>query len=260
MHTSAPKYLTSKSFELGQLRIASDFVTFEIERQFDDLYENALGALTNLCAGSMEMAAEFSQYLPQVLKASEEREYKTVVFRKTPDQILVADILANTGGTLPPEHVAWIINALLNIACYLQWLELVHPAINADTLFISPLRHSVMLLGGWWYAQREGYTFAALPDATVPLVSVDVAPQADCGLHVELIKALGRKLLGYEDKTLLLSDRTIPLDMSWWLTESTTGDALSAYRSWKNEVLPVCFGQPRFIEWRLNAADVYKEK
>ncbi|MFX4865105.1 hypothetical protein ABTB62_20195, partial [Acinetobacter baumannii] len=80
--------------------------------------------------------------------------------RKTPDQLLLSDVLSFYKTTpFPLAHAGWIINGLLNIACYLEHSRLTHNAISAETVFVSPLRHTVHLLGGWWYSTLVGQPF-----------------------------------------------------------------------------------------------------
>ncbi|MCR4792654.1 MAG: hypothetical protein K5871_07880 [Lachnospiraceae bacterium] len=59
-------------------------------------------------------------------------------------------------GSLDPKHVAWIISRLENICCVLNYSELVHGGISADSVWINPFIHHAVLMGHWQSAMRTG--------------------------------------------------------------------------------------------------------
>ncbi len=56
-------------------------------------------------------------------------------------------------GNLPYEHTAWVVSRMENIACLLEYNDLVHNGFSPDTLFINPKTHEAALLGAWWLAE-----------------------------------------------------------------------------------------------------------
>ena len=257
------EYYSCRKFELGEMFIGEHSVTFEIRNEFTDLFHNGRRQIRNLKFKDEAMAVEMSNYLPQIEEAFRTSNNTNVVrVRKTPDQILLADILSFYAQRLEPvEHVGWILNVLWHIACYLQWAGITHNAISTETIFISPLRHTGMLLGGWWYACTAGSALTALPDRTMNIMPLDILDSrtADHRSDLELIKAIGRELLGDPLGAKILTDTSVPSAMSSWLRMPAEENAISNYKEWKHEVLLQSFGAPYFVPMNLTSKDVYKE-
>lgn len=57
-------------------------------------------------------------------------------------------------GNLPYEHTAWVISRLENIACLLEYNEVVHGGLAIDAVFINPKTHQAALYGNWWLAGK----------------------------------------------------------------------------------------------------------
>lgn len=254
-------YLTARPFELGHMYIADNYVVFEVNDEFSDLFRNGRAQIRCLKYKDDDMAAEMSKFLPQIADEFRTAESRALVIRKTPDQILLADVLAHYGdGLMELEHIGWILNVLYNIACYLQWLGVAHNAFSPDTFFISPVRHSGMLLGGWWYAAEYEERLNALPDRTLKYIPSDVIDHrlADGRTDLELIKAIGREILGDADGTQLCVNE-LPFDLVDFLQLPSSGCATEDYAAWKYGALPVVFGTPRFVAMNLDTHALYKE-
>lgn len=255
------EFLKAHSFEFGQAFIGSNYVTFEVDEEYADFFRNGRKQIQSLRFQNADMAAEMSKYLPQIVDHFSTENSHIMVLRKTPDQVLLGDVVRRMGGTLNPiAHIGWIVNALYNVACYLEWSGITHNAIAKETIFISPLRHSVMLLGGWWYSAGCGSRLKAVPNRTLDCLPYDVMNTkcADSRVDLELIKLLGRELLG-GDKSLVWEDDSIPESIVKWLSVPTSGSAKSDYKEWKQEVLVDAFGPPHFVKLNLNSSDLYKE-
>ena len=256
------QYRTNRAFELGQMYIADNFVVFDINNEFADLYRNGRTQIRCLKYENREMAIEMSKFLPQIEDEFRTADSRALVIRKTPDQILLAAVLAHYGeGLMELEHIGWILNVLYNIACYLQWLGVAHNAISPETLFISPVRHSGMLLGGWWYACEFEERLEALPDRTLKYIPPDVLHlrHADGRTDLELIKVIGRQILGDADGARLRLNGDLPADLVEFLQAPTSGCATEDYSAWKYGALPVVFGEPRFVAMNLDTNALYKE-
>lgn len=257
------EYKVSKAFELGRMFIAENFVLYEVQHDYDDLFKNAMHTISKLKFESHEMAAEMTPCLPQIVDAFDAIEANILILRKTPDQVLLADLLQHLGGRLDqPEHAGWILNCVLNIACYLRYADLTHNAVSAEALFISPLRHSAMLLGGWWFSQTAGRPLKALPEKLIDQMASSVL---DTGVatsenDLTLIRALGRTLFGDLSGSSLDADPAVPRSLAVWLTSASPGDALDDYAEFKYSVLPECFGTPSFVTLDVTPALIYKEK
>ncbi len=58
-------------------------------------------------------------------------------------------------GALTAKHVEWIISRLENIACVMEYNEMVHGGISPEHVFINPKTHEAALLGGWHQARDK---------------------------------------------------------------------------------------------------------
>ncbi|MCA9802258.1 MAG: hypothetical protein KC777_09740 [Cyanobacteria bacterium HKST-UBA02] len=256
-------YLRSRPFEGGRMFIAEHGVCFEIDREFEDLYRQAVKRIFSLSFADREMALQIGPCLPEILDSFVARTGPVLIVRKTPDQLLLADVLEHFGGSIKPvEHLGWILNVLYNIACYLQWSGITHNAIATDTLFVSPMRHTGMLLGGWWYSAPLKERLLALPSRCLDFAPPDIVARkrADIRLDLESIKATGRELLGDRSGARLqFESDEIPEALRAWLLCPTTGRAESDYFTFKHEVLTESFGAPRFVKMSLDSQALYRE-
>lgn len=259
----ALEYKTSRPFELGNMYIGDHHVIYEVRTEYTDLFHNGRRQIGRLSFKDETMACEMSNYLPQVIDAFRCTNANVLVVRKTPDQLLLADVLEHFGNRIEPiEHVGWILNVLLHIACYFDWSQVTHNAISPETFFISPLRHSGMLLGGWWYACMRGKEMTALPSESLKHIPESIVARkvADSRSDLELIKAIGRTLLGDPIGIKIQFDDSVPRALAECLIMPSLGRAIDDYKNWKYEVLENCFGRPTFIEMSLTSRDLYKEK
>jgi hypothetical protein len=256
------QFRTVRHFELGTMFVADNFVVFEINREHEDILDNGRKRIHTLHFKDDAMALAMSKYLPQIQETFKTAQTDILKIRKTPDQLLLSDVMNHFDGQLKPiEHVGWVINNLLNVVCYLEWSGIAHNAISPETVFISPLRHSAMLLGGWWYATKLGRRITALPDRSLNYIPPDVLRSriADVRTDLELIKSVGREMLGDITGASLAFDKDLPPDLVEWLLLPSTGRAAEDYRTFKREVLPNAFGSPKFVNMHLDAELLYKE-
>ncbi len=256
------RYEKAQSFELGTVYLAPDTVTFDIEDEHRDLFLNGCQQIGALSFASASMALGMANSLPQIVDRFKTDGSSVVVLRKTPDQLLLADVLAHYRGRMKVAHVGWILNCLYNLACYLQWSKLTHNAIAPDTVFVSPLRHSAMLLGGWWYARPTGGPITMVTERTLQSMPIDAIrnKRADQRTDLESIKSIGRELLGDMIGEDLKFNHKLPQNVVEWLLMPSAGNALQDYRSWKDEILRETFGKPRFVAMKLDSTSFYKEK
>ncbi len=254
---STTPYLARAATELGQRFIGEDTFTELYAPQTRDLMETALQHLHRLRFADEAMRREMRGWLPEVTSSLVTKGgLGALTAKKQADQVLLSDLLAASGGTLNPRHVGWILNGMLHIACYLDWLGITHNAIGPETWLVSPARHSATLIAGWSYAARVGARLAALPArsaASAPSALVR-AKSATPVLDRELIKLTGRELLG--DPTGMGFGPDVPTAIASWLRHPPTPSALSDYRGWQ-EALRQSYGPPRFVEMKISARDIY---
>jgi hypothetical protein len=253
------RYRKERAFELGRLFVGREIVAYVVENDHADLFENALQVIDRLPCADPRMAAEIGRYLPEMVRHFETEEGQVLVLRKTPDLVLLRDVLDRCGGRMDARHVAWIVSSLLNLACYLDYARLAHNAILADSCFVSPPQHSTALLGGWWYAVRQGERMRAAPAATVQYAPFEVRDgyRGDLRTDLESIRALGRELLGDATGLRLAREKAAPPPMLDWLRRPASDSALRDYQIWTNRVLEDSFGERRFVPLDVSAEDWY---
>lgn len=255
------KYLKSFNCGLGQGYIGKSLVTYVIQKQYNDLISNAQKTITDLKYPNDKERQQLTICLPKIKVGFETADSIVLVVEKPDDTVRLRDILDHVGGKLDPAHVSWLINRLLNLACFLTFNKLSHGDISLDTVFISPQRHSAALIGGWWYSVPLGTQMARVQ----PVRTLVYAPHsilqskiASSKTDLELVRLIGRETLGDETGVKLSSDRSIPPAMIEWLRSATSGDAIVDYTRWP-EVLRVSFGKPKFIDMPIHFNDIYKE-
>ena len=252
------KHFARRTFELGELLIGKELVSFLITPDAADLYAAALRMLRTLPFASKSMQEQISPWLPQVQAALEGAEHCALVLQKPDDTVLLADLVDHLHGIVPPRHVAWMLSALYNLACYLEWAGITHNAIGPDTVFVSPQRHAVALLGGWWYAAPTGGRLTALPQRTVDTVPHDIVNTriAAQRCDLELIRATGRELLGDASGVRLLRDPSVPQPMADWLQHPSSGSAVGDYQLWRDSLYR-SFGERRFVRLDITPKQIY---
>lgn len=122
-------------------------------------------------------------------------------------------------GALPPHHVAWIISRLENIACVLEFSNLVHGGISMDNVFINPVTHEAVLYGGW---------YAVSSKSALSPINRDLCD----------IRATAKKQLG-------CSASDAPKEMLAFLDEKPSGNAYDDFSVW-DKVIEEGFGGHEF--------------
>lgn len=251
-------------FELGEMMVGDSYMAYVVESDHKAYFDNAVRKIGNFTYASNVMKTEVSRYLPEILKVFETSDNcHVLVLKKEKDLIRLRDILDHFKNSVYPaqwpRHAAWIQSTLHNLSCYLDYAGLTHNDISPDTYFISPANHSGSLLGGWWYAERTGQQLKGVPLRTYNLMSMDITGNrtANPRTDLELIRAVGRELLGDAEGMSLSRTGKAPETMTSWLRLPSTGDAVTDYRLWRKSVLIDSFGRPRFVELNLRPEDVY---
>lgn len=252
------KHFTRRPFELGELLIGNMIASYVVTADGTDLYRNALKVLRAVGFASDEMRKEIQPSLPEIQATVEGSDRCALVLKKPADMVLLADLARHLGGTVPAVHVTWILSSLYNLACWLEWAQVSHNAIGPDTVFVSPQRHAVALLGGWWYATRFGGRLSALPARTVHSIPSDIvrAKIADPRSDLELIHLTGRELLGDPSGVRLIRDPSVPHPFGDWLRHPTSGSAIADYGIWR-DVIVSSFGARRFSRLEITPEEIY---
>ena len=112
---------------------------------------------------------------------------------------------------------------------------------------------------GWWYAAARGARMAALPAPALRLLPPDMlyTKRADPRLDLDLIRGVGRALLGDESGVTLGHDGRVPEPLRRWLRTASGGDAVQEYEYWQRHVLIESFGARRFMPLPVSADAIY---
>lgn len=252
------RYRKHRPFLLGDMYIGDTLVAYAIDHANKDLLQG-LSTKLKFTYATKAMETEVSRFLPKVEHQVSSSTHDYVIIAKTPDLICLADVLEHFKGRLDSRHVAWVVSRLLNISCYLKYAGLVHGDISPETFFVSPQYHSGALLGGWWYAHKVDQRLVALPERTIDVMDQKLlsSKRAAFSIDQDLIKRVGRELLGDPLGTKLLSDPQVKRPMATWLRTPGGTDAVREYKTWYDNILLNSFGARKFVELKLTADDVY---
>lgn len=251
------RFHKSHPFEMGMFYVGEGLVTYEIGNDNLDLVNDALNVIKSFHYKDDKMKKTMEHSLPRVKTQIFSKDHVYVIIEKDKNAICLRDLVDHIG-TIDPKHIAWIISRAYNTACYCELTGITHNALSLDTMFIEPKNHVVQLLGGWWYAAKNGKTLKALPGEALTYSPPDViaTKKASIRIDLELIKMIGRILLGSKTGANLRTS-TAPKPMIDWFLLPSTGRAVNDYKIWQEKVLKESFGERRFTELKLNFSDVY---
>lgn len=241
------KYLTRRSFELGEEYIGHTAVLYALRDEYDDLFKNAQRSLTN--AVNSKTSDDLKRLLPELNTTFSTSTHRVLVFNKRQYQLSLREVVKYTGGKLDSKHAAWVCSRLHHIAVHLTRVGVVHGDVSLDSVFIDPQTHSAALLGGWWYTAPLGRSLrgSALPARTMALgVVASHRPVAEARITGECIRATVREALGEAIPSKLAQDKSIPKPMRQWLQEVASDDTLADYGQWYDKILPAAFGARKF--------------
>ena len=251
-------YRAHRRFDLGHVLIGTDRVAYLVQPEFSDLYDRARSTIAGVAFADDKMRTEFEVQLPRLERVVDTTDFRILVLHKDIEAVLLSDLLARVGGQMPAAHVAWLISRSLNLACWLGWAKRFHGDISATSLFVNPRLHSASLLGGWWFSTPVGEPLTALPARSATLMPSDVLHRkvGDARGDLELIRALGRELLGDAAGSGLSRNACIPAALTAWVLQAGGPSAFHDFESWPS-VLKNAFGPRRFVELPVRFDDVY---
>lgn len=251
------RYLRRRAGEAGDILIGSRSIAYELPADFSDVAANEREMIAGLRFADDGMKAHMQHFLPRIEKSIVTADRVVTILARPADCVLLSDLIAFYGGRIPPEHVAWIVSRLQNIACYLEWLKVSHGAISPSNVLVCPEKHTVVLVGGWGFATKFGAQPLAVPERTlsrVPALGLaGVTASGSTDLH--LIRSTAQEALG-PSKGGLLMDKTIPEPVARWLLLPPRGNAVSDYESW-GRCLTEAWGERRFVKMEADPRKIY---
>lgn len=245
-------------FELGDMAVAAGRVVFLVEKEHAVLFETGLRRIRDIRYPDAKVRADLAPFMPDVQGVHETAKRHVAIIAKPDDVVLLKDLVDRMGGQMPPEHAAWVVSSLLNLACFFEVAGLTHNAISTETVFVSAQNHAAWLLGGWWYAARAGSRLELLPDATYGVMprSMAITRRAGSRLDLESIRAVGRTILGDATGLGLAGRADVPKPVADFLRLPASDSAIADYRAWR-QVLKDSFGPRRFVKLPISFSDVY---
>lgn len=251
------KYLRKRSGEAGDILIGRKSIAYEMPSDFADLADNESSIISGLRFADDGMKAHMQHFLPKIEKSIRTEDKIVTILSRPADCVLLSDLIDFYSGRIPPEHVAWIVSRLENIACYLEWLGISHGAISPTNVLVCPEQHTVVLVGGWGFATKFGSSPLAVPERTlskVPALAIG-GVGADVATDLHLIRATAQEALG-PSKGGLMMDKTIPEPVARWLLLPPRGGAVSDYESWGRS-LTEAWGARRFVKMKADPRKIY---
>ena len=249
-----------RRFELGEMLIGMNAVTYVIPKEHEDLVIAGLRMIGSVRYPNPKMQAHLEKHFPRVAQTLETTTDYIVRIEKTKDLFLAADLVAYLGGKMDARHVAWLMSRLLELACCMEVTGRVHNGLTLDSVFVSPYWHSVALLGGWWYAVDAGRPMIAIPPAVSAVIpkSILMSKHAENRTDLESIRAIGRGALGDPSGSGLRLRADVPEPFANWLRLPAPKSAIDDYTHWQT-VLTDSFGPRRFIKLSIDPDAVYPE-
>jgi len=269
------RYLKKHDFELGEFYIAGTKTAFVIRGAYKDLYDNGVRTIEGVKFANDKMHKGLSGYIPKIFKKIETKSGDHVlIVERDPNAILLKDYFNHASGVVKPEHVAWMMSRLHNFTSYLEWAGLTHNGLAMDTCFITPKDHdfvrskpgdislkdhSLLVMGGWWYAARKGTGLIGLPNRAVNYAPREAlaSGMADPRIDSTMIRVIGRELLGDVTGVRLQNNKNVPRAMADWLALPGSDSAVKDFKTWREKILKDSFGKPKFVELNVHPNDVY---
>jgi hypothetical protein len=185
------------------------------------------------------MQGELSKFLPDLVR----KKGNVHIYRRKSSQVLMLDLEM----PIAPEHTAWMVSRMMNIACYLNWAGLSHCAISPEFLLVDLEGHGVALTGPTSYMTKIGERPEAVPARTfsaVPSLSMKetvASPKID----LSLIRRTALTLMGERTKASFKN----------WLLLPPAVNAFKDYEGWCKAL-----GKRTFVKYPTTAQEIYNGK
>jgi hypothetical protein len=253
------QYLIKNTFEFGISYIGKSIVVWEFRIEDESFFNRAVNNLEKINFANDKMKEEINKYLPTINKVIRTKDSILLILNKDKDSISLREVLKFYNGFIDPKHVAWILSGMYNLACFNQYNKTMQAGFSLDNYFINPKEHTGELIGGWWFSQQIGEKLIALSTEAVNVAPIQMLNKkiSDINLDLELIKLIGRQLLGDYSGIKLKKDNRIPKPLLDWLNDCSKNKPFEAYDLWQNKVLKESFGVRRFTKMDLTVNDIY---
>ena len=250
--TISIRYRAKTEFELGTRYVCDLAVCYVFKPEAKRFADNAVKQIKSLKYRDERMKKEIARFMPTIRIDTDLTDGSRVLVLSKPEDVLPLDlVIKECSDLIDARQAAWMISRLCNLSCYLSTCGMSHNGLTPANLFISPACHSVMLLGGWWYAVPIGEKMLGTTQDIFKNMPT-VTKTSKCGHQTtdfEAIKAVGRTLT---------KGKTVPDAMDRWLNAGSPDNAIKLFTQW-DKALDQAFGKRKFVKLDIDPAQIYKE-
>lgn len=177
-----------------------------------------------------------------------------ILYKHKPSTFRLKEIIHKIKAFKQP-HVIWITNRLLELAAYLESINIVHCNISLSSVYIIPETHGISLCD-WQYSRSQGHKLLALNGELKNVYPKEIFKhkQAINQIDINLIKHLGIQLLGDPSGfgNLLKQNKDINQNiLKWFQTIETNKSILDIYTNFR-QLCEKEIGKPKFYKLELN--------
>lgn len=249
------RFLTRHHIDAGEVFVTSRAIVYRIEKENEDLANDAVLFTPQFADDRMREST--ARCTPQFIRRVDTEQGTLLFYKRTPDQILLADLLGSQG-PIEPVHAAWMISGMANLGAWLTWATIAHGDIGRTTLLISPKYHSVALTGPLLYRTAFGVRPRALPERSlgaVPRMAI-AGVTIDAKVDLELIRLTAREILGDAGGAGLLRRPDVPRQVAMWTMTPPAKNGVADYASWER-ARDAGFGKRTFVEMKIPPGAIY---
>lgn len=244
------EYLTMRVADGVTVFVGVSSVAYLVNDAINDLVARAVNRKWKFANSDMEK--EMIRFLPVFVREIKLKSGRLLVYRRTPDQVLMSDLIAHEKIVSP--HASWMITRMLNIACYLEYAGVSHLSIAPEFLLVSLEHHGVSLTGPALYITPCGQRPKAAPRRTIeaiPRLKISDT-MAEGRFDLQLIRQTALDLLGDPSGNRIRNDPAIRQETVQWVSSVPAKSAIADYTAWEKSL-----GERKFVAYPKSARDIY---
>jgi hypothetical protein len=245
------EYLTSTQGDGVVVFVGVSSVAYLVDQANSDLVDRGLNRKWKFA--NDDMKKEMSRFLPSFRREIKLSNGRLVVYDRTPDQVLMSDLIAQEKKIVSP-HASWMVTRMLNIACYLEYAQVSHMSIAPEFLLVSLEHHAVSLTGPAMYATDFAVRPKAAPHRTIEAIPSlkDATVKIDSRIDLALIRQTVLTLLGDPSGNRIRTDPDIRQETVRWVSSAPAKTAIADYTAWEASL-----GVRKFVKYPKTAQDFY---
>lgn len=204
-----------------------------------------------------EMEQELSQYMPHVSMTMRLADGRRLIAVNKAEGVYPLRLL----GILLDRHVAWVVSRLENLCCLFSYNNMVLNGLTVDNLFVDPQAYQIYAYGGWWFAGYEGGRVTGMSADVKHSLPRLIREQERCSSRTDLesLRYVAARLLGYDSRDGLKTDRLLPETFRNFLTGPPKATARKDFAFW-DEVLLASYGERKYIPLPVTREELYSRR